>query len=191
MKKISKKLGLQSIMMVIMLLVVPSNVAAITHMSNFETMDTGVFPMTALCSDNIVGKHNYGQAWFPWDNPLNAHDLRGIWRPGDDVQINIDCSAWNNGLLPGRSVHIYSLEVYKEATWVAQGNPEYTDFWQIQLNQNQQAQNTLTVTITPQDCEQFPEWCVYYTCEVIDLDQQGPPPTYFLIDWNNYWVVLR
>jgi hypothetical protein len=163
----------------------------VTHVSNFEWMETSVYPANAFASDVIFGWHNYGVGWTPLDVPPNAHDLRMIWRPGDDVRVDVDCFAFHNAQFQGRSLHIFSLEVYTEANWVQQGNPDYRAFWQIQFNPGppQQAQNTLTVTIPAWHCQIEPEWCVYYTCEAVDLDQAGPPP-WFDIACQNYWIVL-
>ena len=150
--------------------------------------------MGAVASDNIAGFTNYGQ---PWNTINNHQDLRWpnvpFYQAGDDVIVHVDCTAINNGIGGGRSVNIFSLEVYPEHVWVNQGNPWYLDSWQIQLAPNQQAQNTLTINISVADCNNITiaNWCVYYVCEVIDLDRVGPPPMWFLIDQDNYWIVLR
>lgn len=187
MKGLTKKLGLLSITIVVLLMLVPTNVAAATRVSNIETMETSVFDVDASVSDNKVGQTAGGQ---PWDTTTNFHDLRGTWRPTDDVKVDINVDAVNDGDEDGESNNIYSLEVYKEATWVAQGNPEYTDSFQVQLDVDENDADTLTVTISWLDCLGTSKWLVRYACEGEDLGQVGAGPPFVKNDENNYWIVL-
>jgi hypothetical protein len=188
MRELSNKVGLLSITIVVMLMLVPTNVSAQTRTSNIESMDTSVFDVDASVTDITVGQTAGGQ---PWDTSTNFHDLRAIWRANDDVQVSVDVTAENDGDEDGESNHIYSLEVYKEATWVAQGNPEYLDSFQVQLDVDENDGDTLTVTISALDCLGTAKWLVRYACEGEDLDQVGAGPPFVKNAENNYWIVLQ
>jgi hypothetical protein len=188
MKRMKRCLLLPVALVVFLLLGLPMSASAAWVAPGPEQMYTNSLPLNAWTTNFYGGWTPYGQ---PWDGMTNFCDLRPEYNPGDGLAIRVDCWVnWNFQLRNSKCVYIFSVEVYTQAQWVAQANPQDKAFWSHVTNPGDPAwkMKTLVVNIPNADMHSR-TWCVYYTCEVIDLNQVGNPP-YFDIAFQNYWVLI-
>ena len=172
------------IVMLVVAAVIGSCMSVEAVTSNEETMSltTTLSTMSADCTDNVQGWTQYGQDYTPNQNDV---DYSAQYTSGDDLTIMMNCTVnHGNGLNSYRFT--FDLEVFNQTNWTGQYNPCYRDSWIFdkQAGQTGQFAQTLQVTI-PQADSLGPVWCVYYTCEVRNLDTQQ-----FDIDVQNYWAVI-
>jgi len=170
--------------LVVLLMAGSMNVSAAVIVSERESMYTVFPPVDAWCTDNVTGWTDYGNG-----HPVNGSNTVDYSnQQGPDLQVKIFACAYNaNATL--HTIHIFSLEVYKETDWIRQSSvPWARDSWTTEFNKGTTGEtgfrnHTLSVTIVnARTLSQY--WCVYYTCEVVQVGGG------FDIDYQDYWAKL-
>jgi len=186
-----KIIVIPSILLVLMLMVIPMNVAAQQHVLSSEWMTICTPPAwgNTQITDAAAGFTDYGVGW---DEVSNFVDLREDYMPDDTVKIEVDISSMH-GPIAGRWVHYFVVELYTETDWIDEGNPCDSDDWYYiyQPFETGSKQDTMTIVISANDCENTDRWLVMYQAEAVDIDQTGWGPPYFEVNYQNFWIILK